>query len=165
MLQEPTERFMFHVDFDKDINMDEEGEEEEQEEDASMNRFRHYQSEHWIERFADLVKFREEHGHCLVPHNFQPNPALSQWVKRQRYQYKLKQDMKHSTLSDERQALLDTMGFVWDSHRVIWEERYRALHTFHEANGHSNVPSNYDDKVLAIWVKCTLIFSGWCIRV
>lgn len=127
---------------------------EDDSDEVILNRFRTYQSEHWNERFGDLVQFRAEHGHCFVPHNFPENLALAQWVKRQRYQYKLKQEKKHSALTDEREASLEAMGFVWDSHRAIWEERYRSLCRFRQVNGHSNVPSNYSDKGLAIWVKC-----------
>jgi hypothetical protein len=42
-----------------------------------------YQSDQWIERFQDLVHFKHENGHCLVPHNFPPNQKLAQWTKRQ----------------------------------------------------------------------------------
>ncbi len=135
---------------------------EDDDEDVFMNKFRHYQSEHWIERFADLIQFRQEYGHCFVPHNFRANPALAKWVKRQRYQYKLKHEKKHSTLTDEREACLQSMGFVWDSHRAIWEERYRMLWHFRETRGHSNVPSNYHNKGLAIWVKCKCFFLVPC---
>jgi hypothetical protein len=117
-------------------------------------RFRFYQSEQWNDRFDDLVEFRTQHGHCLVPHDFSENPPLAQWVKRQRYQYKLKQEKRHSTLTDEREAKLEAMGFIWDSHKAVWEEKYKGLCYFREKRGHSNVPSKYDDKPLAIWVKC-----------
>lgn len=131
------------------------GDDYDEDDDESDERFRNYQSEHWVERFADLVKFRAENGHTFVPHNYEENAALAQWVKRQRYQYKLKQDGKHTTLTDQRQAQLEAMGFVWDSHKAIWEERYRVLCQFRMLHGHSNVPSNYPpDKSLAIWVKC-----------
>eukprot|EP00934_Nitzschia_sp_Nitz4_P003798 Nitzschia sp. Nitz4//scaffold202_size38995//33164//34081//NITZ4_007636-RA/size38995-augustus-gene-0.52-mRNA-1//1//CDS//3329541396//3788//frame0 len=118
------------------------------------DRFRGYQSMQWKDRFDDLVEFRKHHGHCLVPHNFKDNPSLSQWVKRQRYQYKLKQEGKHTTLTDERQALLDALGFVWDSHGQVWEEKYWSLCQFREEHGHVNVPSKFEDRNLAIWVKC-----------
>lgn len=117
-------------------------------------RFRSYQSDKWSDRFEDLVEFRNQLGHCLVPHNFSENLPLALWVKRQRYQYKLKKDNRHSTLTDEREAKLEDMGFIWDSHKAIWEQRYRALSDFREKHGHCNVPSKYDDKPLAIWVKC-----------
>eukprot|EP00339_Tiarina_fusa_P014509 CAMPEP_0117076030 /NCGR_PEP_ID=MMETSP0472-20121206/53607_1 /TAXON_ID=693140 ORGANISM="Tiarina fusus, Strain LIS" /NCGR_SAMPLE_ID=MMETSP0472 /ASSEMBLY_ACC=CAM_ASM_000603 /LENGTH=425 /DNA_ID=CAMNT_0004801785 /DNA_START=32 /DNA_END=1310 /DNA_ORIENTATION=- len=117
-------------------------------------RFRPYQADQWKDRFQDLEDFREQKGHCLVPHNFPENQQLAQWIKRQRYQYKLKQLNRHSTLTDERQAALEEMGFVWDSHKAAWIERFQSLQTFRSLHGHCNVPSNYTDRSLAIWVKC-----------
>ena len=40
---------------------------------SGEERFRNYQSEQWHERLADLVKFREENGDCLVPHDYKKN--------------------------------------------------------------------------------------------
>ena len=94
---------------------------------SDKNRFRLYQAEQWMDRFHDLIQFKELNGHCLVPHSFPSNPQLAQWVKRQRYQYKLKAQGKHSTLSNERQVELTKLGFVWDSHKVAWEEKFLEL--------------------------------------
>ena len=114
-----------------------------------------YKPEQWQERFEELVEFRKEHGNCLVPHNWSGNRSLAQWVKRQRYQYKLKQEGRHSTLTDERLHVLEDMGFVWSSHRASWEERYNDLAEFSNVNGHCNVPSTYpENHQLSVWVKC-----------
>jgi hypothetical protein len=120
----------------------------------SKERFRAYQAEQWNERFCGLQAFRMSKGHCLVPHSLPENHVLSQWVKTQRYQYKLKQGWKRSTLTDERQGKLEALGFIWDSHRAVWEEKFKDLCLFREKHGHSNVPSKFHDKSLAIWVKC-----------
>lgn len=118
-------------------------------------RFRRYQADQWMERFDDLMNFKAENGHCLVPHSFPPNQQLAQWVKRQRYQYKLKMLGRHSTLTDERQEELQLMGFVWDSHKAAWEERLESLKKYCATNGNCLVPTNYeDDRSLAVWVKC-----------
>ena len=120
-----------------------------------QNRFRPYQSEQWSARYQDLIEFRKERGHCLVPHKWKGNPELAQWVKRQRYQYKLKMQGRHSTLTDERLKCLNNMGFVWDSHKATWDERYNELVAFRKIHGHTNVPSG--DSVypqLSVWVKC-----------
>ena len=119
------------------------------------NRFRPYQSEQWSTRYQDLVEFRKQRGHCLVPHKWKQNPELAQWVKRQRYQYKLKIQGRHSTLTDERLSLLNKMGFVWDSHRAVWQERLNELVAFRAMHGHCNVHSG-DGKYpqLSVWVKC-----------
>lgn len=117
-------------------------------------KFRAYQAENWTEKFEELLRFREENGHCLVPNCHPDNPALAQWTKRQRYQYKLKQDGKRSTITDERVQALDEAGFVWDSHKAVWAERLEELKEFKKRHNHCNVPSRYKaNHQLAIWVK------------
>jgi hypothetical protein len=117
-------------------------------------KFRAYQAENWTEKFEELLHFRELYGHCLVPNCHPNNPALAQWTKRQRYQYKLKVDGKRSTITDERVRALDEVGFVWDSHKAVWAERLEELKDFKKQFGHCNVPSRYQDNhQLAIWVK------------
>lgn len=117
-------------------------------------KFRAYQAENWTEKFEELLRFREENGHCLVPNCHPDNPALAQWTKRQRYQYKLKMDGKRSTITDERVRALDEAGFVWDSHKAVWAERLEELKEFKKQHKHCNVPSRYKaNHQLAIWVK------------
>lgn len=75
-------------------------------------------------------------------------------MKRQRYQYKLKLENKHTTLTDERTKLLSNIGFVWSSHDVVWEERLNDLMLFKRLNGHCIVPSGYEaNPQLAVWIK------------
>jgi hypothetical protein len=116
--------------------------------------YRKHQSENWKERYGELVEFRKRHGHCLVPNVFKENPPLAEWVKRQRYQYKLKKLGEHNSMSDERVKMLETLGFVWNSHDLLWEERLNDLKQYKEMHGDCNVPSNYSpNPSLAIWVK------------
>ena len=118
-------------------------------------RFRGYQCDIWKERFEELIEYREKYGHCLVPHNWAGNVALAQWVKRQRYQYKLLQEGKHSTMSVERMDILNSMGFVWDSHKVSWEEKFVQLQQYSARHGHCNVSGKLqENRPLSIWVKC-----------
>ena len=117
-------------------------------------KFRVYQAENWTEKFEDLLHFREINGHCLVPNKHPENPALAQWIKRQRYQYKLKIEGKRSTITNQRVTALEDAGFVWDSHKAVWAERLEELNDFQEQFGHCNVPSRYEgNHQLAIWVK------------
>lgn len=112
-------------------------------------------SEKWCQRFEDLVQFRKEHGHCLVPLDWPENPPLAHWIKHQRCQYKAKQDGKHSTLTPARQRALEELGFVWDAHRISWEEKFNELSTFQSINGHCNVPTKFkENSKLSTWVKC-----------
>jgi Helicase associated domain len=73
--------------------------------------------------------------------------------RRQRYQQKLKQSGLHSTLSDEREAALTDVGFIWDSHRATWFEKLHAMEAFRSSNGHCSVPSTYRDPSLMVWCK------------
>jgi hypothetical protein len=122
-----------------------------------------YSSEHkkavvanqWADKFQELVKFKHAHGHCHVPHNWASNYSLAQWVKRQRYQYKLKVESQHSNLTREREEALERLGFVWNPQGSTWDERLNGLVQYVTENGHSNVPKNYPaNPQLAVWVKC-----------
>ena len=117
-------------------------------------KFREYQAEIWTEKFEDLCEFKKNHGHCHVPHTYTANPALAQWVKRQRYQYKLKVEGKRSTLTDDRVKLLNQIGFIWSSHDAVWEERLDDLLMYKQIHQDCVVPSNYPpNPQLAVWVK------------
>lgn len=123
--------------------------------DSIDSGFRNSHVEQWNQRYLELVSFHNEFQHCLVPLNWERNPSLAHWVKRQRYQYRIKQEGKHSTMTAERQAALANLGFVWDSHAAGWEERLQELATFKQIFGHTNVPKKYSENPqLAIWVKC-----------
>ncbi|KAG7340302.1 helicase domain protein [Nitzschia inconspicua] len=123
--------------------------------DRSSNsiRFRKYQASQWDDRFKELLLFQEKYGHLLVPHSYPPNPKLSQWVKRQRNQYKRKQKGHHSTLTDEREKLLLEAGFIFDSHRAVWQTRFGTLKAFYLANGHCRIPSQFEKGSLNVWMK------------
>lgn len=120
--------------------------------DSNQQEFYQYQEDQWNERLNELVEFKKEHGHCLVPHSYPQNNKLAQWVKRQRYQLKLKKLKQHHTLTDARQTILQDLGFVWDSHKAAWFEKFEGLKAFKMMNGHLNVPCCHQS--LATWIKC-----------
>jgi Helicase associated domain len=118
-------------------------------------KFRGYQCDQWEERFNELSEFFKQNGHSSVPHTDSSNRRLARWVKRQRYQYKLRQEGKPSAMTDERIRALEGLGFVWDSHGAAFEDRLRELEEFKARHKHCNVPSNYRaNSSLASWVKC-----------
>jgi hypothetical protein len=116
--------------------------------------FREYQADIWMEKYEDLCAFRHRNGHCHVPHTYEDNPPLAQWVKRQRYQCKLKAEGKRSTLTDDRVKTLDQIGFIWSSHDAVWEQRLSELAQYKRTYNNCFVPSSYkDNPQLAVWVK------------
>ena len=57
-------------------------------------------------------------------------------------------------LTKERKKLLQDIGFVWDSHEAIWDERYTQLEQFKSIHGHCKVPTKYPPcPELAVWAK------------
>ena len=133
--------------------------------ESSSNKFKPFQIDNWNKRYSELLLFFQTYGHVHVPHTYPQNPQLARWVKRQRRQNKLLQQERSSTLDDERIALLNNLGFVWDSHEHRWQENLIELQDFCIENGHCNVSSNHTNKKLATWVKCQrrqykLLMSG-----
>mmetsp|Transcript_22873 Transcript_22873/g.46805 ORF Transcript_22873/g.46805 Transcript_22873/m.46805 type:complete len:310 (+) Transcript_22873:142-1071(+) len=109
----------------------------------------------WERAFSQLVTFKREHGHCRVPNSFtysadasdnevmetgtQTKPILlGRWVERQRASW------SKGSLGEVRSRRLEEMGFVWDPFQDEWDERYRMLQAFHEAEGHCRVPQHFD---------------------
>ncbi|GAX27788.1 hypothetical protein FisN_13Hh106 [Fistulifera solaris] len=139
-------RSIKHTEDDDDDDDDEDGD--------GSNRFKPFHEEKWTLRYKELLAFHAQHGHAAVPHTYPPNPQLARWVKRQRRQYKLREDGKSTTMTAERLEMLSSVGFIWDSHEVNWREKLYGLTVFRQEIGNCNVPSNYKDKKLATWVKC-----------
>jgi hypothetical protein len=69
--------------------------------------FRPLQADQWDSKFDELTDFKEEHGHYNVAYTFPENPVLAGWVKRQRYQYRLKSERKASSVTDRRVKTLE----------------------------------------------------------
>eukprot|EP00980_Cylindrotheca_fusiformis_P029668 scaffold23675_cov108-Cylindrotheca_fusiformis.AAC.6 len=109
----------------------------------------------WNARFQELVAFKEKHDHCNVPQRYYPNLALSQWVKRQRYQYKCKLEGKSSPITKGRIQKLNRIGFVWDAQEMLWRTRFEELTAYKEEHGDCEVPSCYSKRPkLPLWIKC-----------
>jgi hypothetical protein len=110
----------------------------------------------WEKRFQELCEYKETFGNCNVVHpsDWTGNTKLAKWIKRQRYQYKLKEKGGHSTLSDAREVALEGIDFQWKRHKSQWEERFNELLTFKHAFGNCNVPSKFPlNPSVAVWVQ------------
>lgn len=105
----------------------------------------------WLAKFEELKVFKANHGDCLVPKLFQPNPSLAKWVEMQRTQYTNLQKGERSHLTPERIRLLDEVGFVWNVHDMKWMMKWKDLFNFFLVNGHCNVPTKHN-KSLVNWM-------------
>ena len=95
----------------------------------------------WSARFAELQEFRKLHGHCKVPMN---NGPLGIWVGKQR--------LAKSKMSRDRVDLLNSIGFVWNTHDDAWSASFAELQEFRKLHGHCKVPQRKGDP-LGRWVK------------
>jgi len=94
-----------------------------------------------------LLRFKEEFGHCNIPQRYADNPSLGYWCKNVRCAYiKIEQGMKaHHNLSQGRIERLEEIGFQWKGvdFDEAFEKRCRELIVFKEEFGHCNVPTKY----------------------
>lgn len=107
----------------------------------------------WEHRFQELMTFRSQYGHCNVPQHYKDNRALAYWVTHIRdCMLDKKRGKSKPSLSQERIAKLNSVGFVWNMFDQRWKENYHSLKKYHQQHGHSNVPDNYRDKTLVRFV-------------
>jgi hypothetical protein len=69
----------------------------------------------WDSRFEDLVLFKSEFGHCVVPQLYSNPKGLGKWVSKQREQYKRLMDGKSSFITQDRIEKLNGIGFSWSA--------------------------------------------------
>jgi hypothetical protein len=103
----------------------------------------------WEQMFEVLVEFKNNHGHCNVPHNYSRNLDLAIWIRRQR-------DLRRKGKLNERYIqILDMIGLKWsDPKDDIWEKMFSALVDFKTQHGHCNVPKSYSKyPELGKWVR------------
>lgn len=100
----------------------------------------------WDVRYAELVRFYEENGHCCVKTK---GNKLGEWVRYQRVCY------KKEILTQEKLEKLNKIKFVWD---VLDEQFYIGLSylkQYSDKFGDCLVPSRYknnDNYALGSWV-------------
>ena len=109
----------------------------------------------WNKRFEELCTYRALHGDCLVPFQYDTIPGLSVWVRNQRTQYRNLLLGRRNTLTPDRIAALQSIGFVWDTQRNdLWKKRYDELKDFQSVYGHTSVPEKYHENLqLGTWVN------------
>lgn len=65
----------------------------------------------WSHRYQELLEFKKQHGHTLVPQAF---PVLGQWVHTQRVNYKLMKQGRKSAMTPEQNIKLQEVGFTFE---------------------------------------------------
>lgn len=109
----------------------------------------------WDERFQELMEFKAKHGHCDVPVVYPENSKLGWFTKNMRAQ------QKSGTLSAEKIAKLDAMGFAWVSTRKAtppqnrngiqepvtsaWRKSFDELVAYQMAHGNCDVPVKWKE--------------------
>merc|ERR1740139_1144236 len=64
--------------------------------------------------FLQLAAYKEEHGDCRVPRDYEQNPQLGEWVARLKNQYRKQQKGEKSNMTEGKKNKLDRLGFVWE---------------------------------------------------
>ena len=106
----------------------------------------------WYSAVRQLQAFKAQHGHVLVPQNYQTPDGfkLGMWVNTQRVA------KSRGKLSKEQIAKLDEHGFVWDAVQFAWDSAARRLQAYKTQHDHVRVPFNYaapDGFKLGMWVS------------
>jgi hypothetical protein len=71
----------------------------------------------WEERLQELIQYKSVFGDTNVPSNYQANPKLAIWIKRQRRQHKFLLEGKASTMTQYRSQRLEEIGFTWSGRK------------------------------------------------
>jgi hypothetical protein len=96
----------------------------------------------------DLEAYKDENdGDVCVPQNYAKNQPLANWVMNIRA---LKQT-NSPRLTPRREALLNSIGFVWSVQDAEWEEMFNKLVKHKAKHGVAYVPQSAG--TLGLWVK------------
>jgi len=118
----------------------------------------------WIQMFQVLCAYQQEHGHCIVPVNYQiGTDKLGNWCSSQRRNYKNWMEAKgdvDAAFTQERIDMLNSIGFPWTqaigrSPEDTWSRKFDLLAAYHLENGNCRVPESYivDGVKLGRWVQ------------
>lgn len=115
--------------------------------------------DHWEERYQQLCGFYERQKclpyDCDLEVLSDDDQKLLWWCRKQKSQFKVyRHDPSQTTLTEERIAKLEQIGFVWDAYETAWMNRYQELVDYARHHGDCNVPAEYPpNQALAKWVS------------
>jgi len=88
----------------------------------------------WNEKFKEMMKYKETHGHLTFAKSDISNQQLGRWVRKQR-EYKKKGRLRQCRIDK-----LDSVNFDWDARERTWNESFQDYEEFVRSNGISGVP-------------------------
>ena len=100
----------------------------------------------WDRMYGEFLSFQEQHGHANV--NTSDKSELAKWVSKQRYEYKLLKEGRHSHLTTTQLMKLQDAGFVFaprGSSYQSWTDRLEQLRAFKAEKGHLKIPVNHPE--------------------
>jgi hypothetical protein len=113
---------------------------------------------HWDEKYAQLVGFKEKHGHLRVSKHFTTDKQLVNFAKGLR--------RSRGSLSAERRENLDQLGFIWNPGKELtvilnrnrgdeaWMKRYEELKTYKSEFGTCRIlTTSQRHRSLANWIS------------
>lgn len=126
--------------------------------DAIGFTWQHRERGSWDDRLDEVAAFKAKHGHCAMPVSCPENPKLGRFVNTMRTQ------RNNGSLSVDRIAKLDALGFVWASSRKVlvdgdgitaeWQARFDKLFRYKETHGDCDVPAKWrENPQLGNWVS------------
>jgi len=113
---------------------------------------------------AQLKDYKAMHGDLAIPIRYKENPSLGKFVHNTREQYKLFHNQtkagykKKCSLTHDRIAELDAMGFLWTTERTKrqnedWNNRLEQLKEYKATHGDCLVPHGWEpDPSFAEWI-------------
>mmetsp|Transcript_6694 Transcript_6694/g.9453 ORF Transcript_6694/g.9453 Transcript_6694/m.9453 type:complete len:614 (-) Transcript_6694:117-1958(-) len=94
---------------------------------------RSIQTKKWNEKWEELKVYQQQHGHCRVAAGKGKSYSkLGKWVEHQRTQYRLMQENKASSMTNERIQRLKDLGFEF---AVITPSKVALINSSATANG------------------------------
>ncbi len=102
----------------------------------------------WESYYNELVKFKEDHGTLLIPHDLKEYAYLRKWTRNQRINFK-------ENLSQEQISKLKDIGFDFQiSNEERWDLWFKELENFKNENGHITISyKNKNHYKLSIWLN------------
>lgn len=102
----------------------------------------------WDKNFKLLKEFKEEYDRFPISGEIYKGTKLGMWCDIQRHYYNNDRDC----ISEDRIAMLDSIGFIWSIHAYQWDKNFELLKEFKEEYG--RMPSSnedYKDVHLGMW--------------